>query len=161
MIDKSKQFFKNHCIDMLRIALAIVFIWFGALKLFGISPANVLIEQTVFWFNPTWFIPILGLWEVIIGIFFLVPKLTKYVLWIMLPQMMGTFLPLIVLSAQAFQGNLLAPTMEGQYIIKNLVLITGAMVVVLYTHTTVDATTSQAGLASRAKRASAKARKRR
>ncbi len=128
------NFVELHAMDMLRIALAIVFIWFGLLKIFWLSPANALITETVFWFDSSWFIPLLGIWEIIIGIFFLVPKLTRYVLWIMLPQMFGTFLPLVILFEKAFHGNILAPTMEGQYIIKNLVLISGALVVVVYTN---------------------------
>jgi len=52
----------------LRISLGIVFAWFGALKLFGESPANDVITKTIYWFDPNIFIPILGVWEVAIGV---------------------------------------------------------------------------------------------
>ena len=53
---------------LLRISLAIIFIWFGPLKPFGLSPAQILVERTVYWFPADTFVPILGWWEVAIGI---------------------------------------------------------------------------------------------
>ena len=52
----------------LRISLGIIFIWFGALKPFGDSPAVDVITKTVYWFDPDIFIPILGVWEMAIGL---------------------------------------------------------------------------------------------
>ena len=57
---KFSEKIEKHSINSMRIALAIVYIWFGALKIFGMSPAGELVEETVFWFNPELFIPILG-----------------------------------------------------------------------------------------------------
>ena len=55
-------------LPVLRISLAVTFIWFGALKPFSDSPAEDLIEKTVYWFNPEVFVPILGYWEMAIGL---------------------------------------------------------------------------------------------
>jgi uncharacterized membrane protein YkgB len=113
----------------LRISLGIVFIWFGVLKVFGNSPANDLITKTVYWFNPDIFIPILGLWEAAIGICLLVPSFIRLGLLLLALQMPGTFLPLILLPEVCFQSNPFDLTLEGQYIVKNLVLIGAAMAV--------------------------------
>jgi len=113
----------------LRISLGIIFIWFGLLKVFGDSPANDLITKTVYWFDPEVFIPILGIWEAAIGICLLFPFFTRLGLLLLALQMPGTFLPLILLPEVCFQSFPFNLTLEGQYIVKNLVLIGAAMVV--------------------------------
>jgi uncharacterized membrane protein YkgB len=114
---------------LLRYALAVIFIWFGVMKLFpGMSPAESLIAQTVYWFNPSWFIPVLGAWEVLIGILLLWRPAIREALALMGLQMAGTFLPLILLPSITWQSFMI-PTMEGQYIIKNLVIIAAAIVI--------------------------------
>lgn len=120
---------ETHGHRLLRYALAVIFIWFGYLKLFkGLSPAEGLVTQTVYWFNPGWFIPFLGAWEILIGLCLLYRPWIRLGIGLMALQMAGTFLPLILLPEISWQG-FLQPTMEGQYIIKNLVLITAAIVV--------------------------------
>ena len=57
----------NLSMQALRISLGIIFIWFGALKVFAESPANDLITKTIYWFDPDIFIPVLGVWEIAIG----------------------------------------------------------------------------------------------
>jgi len=113
----------------LRISLGIIFIWFGALKIFGESPANDVITKTIYWFDPDIFIPILGLWEMAIGVCLLVPTFIRAGLFLLALQMPGTFLPLILLPEVCFQTIPFNLTLEGQYIIKNLVLIGAAMAV--------------------------------
>lgn len=114
---------------LLRFSLAIVFIWFGALKPFRISPADDLIQKTVYWFDPDVFIPILGVWEVLIGVFMLFKPTTRLAILLLLLQMPGTFLPLVLLPDVCFTHVPWAPSLEGQYIIKNLVLISAAIAV--------------------------------
>jgi len=113
----------------LRISLGIVFIWFGVLKVFGDSPANDLITKTVYWFNPDIFIPILGIWEAAIGLCLLVPSFIRVGLFLLALQMPGTFLPLVLLPEVCFVSIPFNLTLEGQYIVKNLVLIGAAMAV--------------------------------
>ena len=69
---------EKHSVNMMRISLAIVYVWFGALKIFGMSPAGELVEQTVYWFKPEIFIPILGVCEVLIGIGLLIKRFIPY-----------------------------------------------------------------------------------
>jgi uncharacterized membrane protein YkgB len=114
---------------LLRLSLAAVFIWFGALKPFRISPADELIVRTVYWFDPQWFIPALGAWEVLIGLCMLARPLLRVAILLLFLQMPGTFLPLILLPETCFTIVPWAPSLEGQYIIKNLVLISAAIVI--------------------------------
>jgi uncharacterized membrane protein YkgB len=116
-------------VRLLRISLAIVFIWFGALKPFRISPADDLIASTIYWFDPDWFIPVLGVWEMLIGVCLLIRPLIRVALLLLFLQMPGTFLPLVLLPERCFTFVPWAPTVEGQYIIKNLVLISAAIVI--------------------------------
>lgn len=114
---------------LLRVALAIVFIWFGALKPFGLSEANDMIARTVYWFDPAVFIPILGWWEVAIGVCLLFRPLIRVAILLLLLQMGGTFLPLVILPDVTWLRFPYAPSLEGQYIFKNLVIIAAALVV--------------------------------
>lgn len=113
----------------LRYSLAVVFVWFGALKFTGISPANELVARTVYWFDPEIFIPVLGWWEVAIGVCMLVRPLIRLAILLLFVQMPGTMLPLILLPDVCFTQFPFGLTLEGQYIIKNLVLISAALVI--------------------------------
>lgn len=116
-------------IVILRMALAVIFIWFGALKPLGMSPAAALVERTVYWFPPAVFVPILGWWEVLIGVCLLFRPLIRVALFLLFLQMPGTMLPLLLLPNVCFSEFPLGLTLEGQYIIKNIVLIGAAIVV--------------------------------
>lgn len=113
----------------LRASLALVFCWFGALKVIGVSPAAGLVERTVWWWDAVWFVPVLGIAECIIGLCFLVPRLNRLALVLMAGQMIGTFTPFLWLPDETFRTTILVPTMEGQYILKNVVLIAAAIAV--------------------------------
>lgn len=118
----------------LRYSLAVIFVWFGVLKPLGMSPAEPLVKLTVAWMPvlgaDTW-VDIIGWWEVAIGATFLFRKTTRLAIALLALQMLGTFMPLVVLPDVTFQegGFPFAPTMEGQYIVKNLLIISSALVV--------------------------------
>ena len=114
---------------LLRLALAVIFIWFGALKPLGLSEANDMVARTVYWFPPTVFIPILGVWEVAIGVCLLFRPLLRVAIFLLLAQMGGTFLPLVILPDVTWVRFPYAPTLAGQYILKNLIIIAAALVV--------------------------------
>ncbi|OOV20427.1 hypothetical protein BXU10_12755 [Flavobacterium sp. LM4] len=113
----------------MRIALAIIYIWFGILKIFGVSPAGDLVEKTVFWFKPEFFIPILGVCEVFIGLGLLVRKWIPETILLLLLHMIATLTPIFMLQSSCFEIFPYEPTLAGQYIIKNLVLVAGALVI--------------------------------
>ena len=118
----------------MRLSFAIIFFWFGILKPLGVSAAAPLVLATVKWMPglaaDQW-LSVIGWWEVAIGLTFLFRKTTRIAIALLFLQMGGTFLPLILLPEVTFQENGIPflPTMEGQYIIKNLMVISAAMVV--------------------------------
>jgi uncharacterized membrane protein YkgB len=121
-------------VPALRVSLAIVFIWFGLLKPLGLSPAAPLVLATVRWMpllSPEQWLALIGWWEVIIGVTFLFQRTLRIAIGLLALQMGGTLLPLVILPEVAFQVGRVpfAPTMEGQYIIKNLLIISAALVI--------------------------------
>lgn len=113
----------------LRWSLGVIFIWFGALKPFGLSPAQDLVARTVYFVDPEWFIPFLGWWEVLIGVGLLLRPLIRAAIALLFMQMPGTFLPLVLLPEVCFTKFPVGLTLEGQYIVKNLILISAALVI--------------------------------
>lgn len=131
---KIADFMENWGVLALRLSLGIIFIWFGVLKPFGLSPAEPLLLATVAWipvFEPKTWLVIIGWWEVAIGVFFLFRPTIRLAIALLALQMVGTFMPLFLLPYVTFQPAHFpyAPTTEGQYIIKNLLIISAALVV--------------------------------
>ncbi|MEM1056385.1 MAG: hypothetical protein AAGI52_12740 [Bacteroidota bacterium] len=128
---------RRNGVRMLRYAIGVVFVWFGALKLVpGLSPAEDLVKATVYFVDADLFYPILAVWEVLIGVLLLFRPTVRGALFLLALQMPGTFLPLVLLPEVCFSQfpfssplDVFALTMEGQYIIKNIVLITAGIVV--------------------------------
>lgn len=122
-------------VPLLRIAIGIVFLWFGALKLVpGMSAAADLAARTIEVLTlgivpPSVAVPVLGVWESLIGIGLLTRVAMRLTLLLLFVQMLGTLTPLLIFPAETFSRFPFAPTLEGQYIIKNAVLIAGAIVV--------------------------------
>ncbi len=114
---------------ILRVCLGIIFLWFGVLKFFkGLSPAEDLVRNTIYFMDPDIFIPILALWESIIGLGLITGKYMRLTLLLLFLQMPGTALPLIILPEKVWTIFPYGLTLEGQYIIKNLVLISAGLV---------------------------------
>lgn len=110
-----------------RLSMFLIFFWFGALKVFGVSPAEELVmhlyDKTLIDLLATpHFSTFFGLFECAIGIVWLFPSATKVAFWVFLGHMITTFLPLVFLPEDAW-SDLFCPTLIGQYIIKNLALI--------------------------------------
>tara|TARA_B100001287_G_scaffold47079_1_gene36124 strand:- start:1687 stop:2103 length:417 start_codon:yes stop_codon:yes gene_type:complete len=118
---------------LIRIPLFIIFFWFGILKVLDVSPASQLIVNTVYWMpflSPEEWTVVIGYWEMAIGLCFLNKRTTLLAIILMFLQMTGTFLPLVILPHITFQdGNPLLPTLAGQYIIKNIIIITAALII--------------------------------
>ena len=118
---------------IIRTPLFVIFFWFGLLKVIKLSPAQGLVIDTVYWMPffeaESWTI-IIGYWEVLIAILFMFKRTTFFAMVLLLLQMTGTFLPLIILPEVTFQNsNPFLPTLEGQYIIKNIIIITAALII--------------------------------
>jgi uncharacterized membrane protein YphA (DoxX/SURF4 family) len=120
----------NYGLLILRIGLGIVFFWFGVLKFFkGLSPAEELVRNTIYFVDPDFFLPVLAAWESLIGIGLITGKFLRVTLLLLFLQMPGTALPLIILPEKVWTVFPYGLTLEGQYIIKNLVLIGAGLVI--------------------------------
>jgi uncharacterized membrane protein YphA (DoxX/SURF4 family) len=124
----------DHGLTLLRLAIGVVFFWFGILKFFpGASPAEQLAGRTIETLTGglvprTTALPILAVWEVAIGIGLFIGRWMRVILLLLLVQMLGTITPLVLFPAETFTTFPLAPTLEGQYIIKNVVIVAAALV---------------------------------
>ncbi|MBK8988801.1 MAG: DoxX family membrane protein [Chloroflexi bacterium] len=119
----------RHGLTLLRIGLGVIFFWFGALKLIpNLSPAEELVRQTIFFVDPDLFIPVLAVWEMAIGVGLLLGRPMRLTLLLLFLQMPGTTLPLLMLPEAVWTSFPFGLTLEGQYIIKNLVLVTAGIV---------------------------------
>jgi uncharacterized membrane protein YkgB len=117
-------------VPLLRVSLGVVFVWFGALKIFEVSPVSDLVAKTVYWVDPNWFVPALGVFEVTLGVLLLLGRAMRLALLLFLAQMAGTFVTFLVLPEVTFQhGNPLLLTVEGEFVVKNLVLLCAGLVV--------------------------------
>lgn len=119
---------------LLRLSVGIVFFWFGILKFIpGLSPAQDLAIRTIdllsFGLVPgSISIHILAAWEVLIGIGLLTGFYMRATLLLLFLQMVGTMTPVFLFPEEVFTKVPYAPTLEGQYIIKNLVIVSAGIV---------------------------------
>jgi len=124
-----------HGITLLRMSLGLIFFWFGVLKFFpGLSTAEGLATRTISVLTfglvpPSVSLPVLAAWECAIGLGLLTGRFLRATLVLLFAQMAGTFLPLAFFPLETFKVVPLVPNLEGQYIIKNLVLVSAALVV--------------------------------
>lgn len=114
---------------LLRLSIGLIFFWFGVLKFFpGISPAQDLAIRTIsvmsFGLVPDFIITNgLALWEVLIGVGLISGKYLRITLILLFLQMIGTFFPVFLFPGEVFAQIPFVPTMEGQYIFKNIIIV--------------------------------------
>lgn len=117
-------------ISVLRLSLAVVYIWFGVLKVLGVTPVASLIKATYPSFPEPLFMTVLGLWEIAIGIglvYKMFLRITLALLWL---QMAGIFFGFLLSPSLYFlQGNPLLLSINGEFVIKNLVLVAASLVI--------------------------------
>ncbi len=125
----------RYSVLVLRLALGLVFVWFGALKFIpGLSPAQGLAARTIELLTfgliaPPISVWILAGWECLIGLGLITGRFIRVTIFLLLVQMAGTLTPLVLFPVETWQVFPIAPTMEGQYIIKNMVLVGAALVI--------------------------------
>ncbi len=126
------NFFRKVSVPVARFGLFVIFFWFGLLKVLGLSPASALVqelfERTMPIMSFHTFIVLFGLFECLIGILFIIRGLERVVMPLLLLHMITTFMPLFLLP-QVTWSSFMVPTLEGQYIIKNLVIIAAAIAI--------------------------------
>ena len=122
-------------ITLLRMSVGIVFFWFGVLKFIpGLSPADELATRTIYTLTfgivqPDVSRPVLAAWECIIGLGLISGLFMRATLLLLFVQMLGTITPLVLFPSETWTHFPIVPTLEGQYILKNMVLITAAIVI--------------------------------
>jgi uncharacterized membrane protein YkgB len=131
------HFFRRVSVPLARFGLFVVFFWFGILKVIGLSPASGLVQQlfesTVPFMGFHLFLILFGYFECLIGILFLIKGTERVVIPLLFIHMITTFGPLLLLPSETWSG-FMVPTLEGQYIIKNLVIIAAAVGVAAHLH---------------------------
>ncbi len=122
---------KQFSILLARFSLFIIYFWFGFLKVIGQSPASdmvkTLLSKTMPFMPFSSFIVLFGLFEMLIGILFFIPKAEKLALGLFFLHMITTTLPLFFISE--VWTHTFVPTLEGQYIVKNIALISCAVTI--------------------------------
>ncbi len=131
---KASFFLKNRAITLLRFTMGIIYIWYGILKIIGISPVEELVFRATHWIGTHHIVIFLGFFEVLIGLFLLVKKFLRLGLILLFLQFPGTFLPLFLNPEDCFTFIPFGLTLEGQYIFKNLVLISGGLILISSLH---------------------------
>ena len=125
--------FRRWSIPALRLALGLIFLWFGALKIFGSSPVIQLIQETFTFLPIRLFVLTLGVWEMLIGIGIILKRALRCVLVLLSAHLIGTFVALWLNPQHFFvQGFPLSLTADGEFVMKNLVFIAATLVVAGY-----------------------------
>lgn len=131
------HFVRKVSIPASRFGLFVIFFWFGMLKVIGLSPASGLVqqlfEQTIPWMPFPTFLILFGLFEMIIGMLFMIEGLERVVIPLLVIHMITTLGPLFLLPTVTWQ-RFLVPTLEGQYIIKNIALVACALGIAAHLH---------------------------
>jgi putative oxidoreductase len=123
-------FVRRNAVLLLRVALAIVFVWFGALKVFGVSPVADLVASTLPFLPPHLAVTSMGILEILIGLGLATGWALRVTMLLFFAQMVGTFLVLVVEPTRSFaNGNPFLLTTTGEFVVKNLVLLTAGLVV--------------------------------
>ena len=120
---------KESGVWLLRISLGVVFLWFGLLKIMDVSPVAELVSNTYYFFPAREFLLVLGIWEMIIGLGLIFKIAIRATIGLLLLQMSGTFLSFFLAPEIFFNGNLFFLTTEGEFVIKNIVLVSAGIVI--------------------------------
>jgi putative oxidoreductase len=135
VVDRAVEINARYAATALRLALAVVFVWFGALKLAGVSPVENLLAETLPFIDPSISVPVLGAVEVALGIALVVGKLPRIVLLVLAGHLAGTFLTFVTASELMWGDGFLELTADGEFVVKNVVFITATLMLIgWYSH---------------------------
>jgi uncharacterized membrane protein YphA (DoxX/SURF4 family) len=134
LVDRALEINQQFAPTLLRLALAAVFVWFGALKLIGASPVYELIARTLPFIDADLSVPALGVVEVALGLVLAAGVLPRITLLVLAGHLAGTFLSFVTASELMWGARFFELTADGEFVAKNLVLITAALVLIgIYT----------------------------
>jgi putative oxidoreductase len=130
VVDRAVELNARFAPTALRLALAAVFVWFGALKLAGVSPVEQLLAETLPFIDPDISVPALGAVEVLLGIALAVGKMPRIILLVLAGHLAGTFLTFVTASELMWGDGFLQLTADGEFVVKNVVFITAALMLI-------------------------------
>jgi uncharacterized membrane protein YphA (DoxX/SURF4 family) len=130
LVERAAALNERYAATLLRLALAAVFVWFGALKLVGSSPVHDLIAATLPFIDADISVPALGAVEVAIGLVLAVGVFPRVTLLVLAGHLAGTLLTFVTASDLMFSGTLFELTADGEFVVKNLVLISAALMLI-------------------------------
>lgn len=120
----------------LRIALGIIFIWFGFQKFLGFNSVYQLMTNSITPFIAAGIgLKLFGILEILIGIFILfhvLPTLTYIILTL---HLLGTFTPFLFGTELMFDPYFPILSLNGEFVLKNIVLILTGLLILARTHT--------------------------
>lgn len=123
------RLFEPHAHRAHRISLGMLFVWFGLLKPFGLKTTTTLLAHTIYWGSPEVMVPILGWWEVAIGVLLMVRRWVPGAILLLAIRLPATVLALVVHPEVCWVRFPLAPTPEGQYLLKDVALFFAALAI--------------------------------
>jgi uncharacterized membrane protein YphA (DoxX/SURF4 family) len=133
VVDRAVEVNQRIAPTLLRMALAAVFVWFGALKVAGVSPVRDLLAATLPFLDADLSVPALGVVEIVIGLALAVGRLPRVILLVLAGHLTGTFLTFVTASELMWQGaNPLALTADGEFVVKNVVFISAALLLIAW-----------------------------
>ena len=112
-----------------RMAIGILFIWFGLLKPFGMKTTTSLLGETIYFGSPEFIVPLLGWWEVAIGVCLIIPRMVRIAVLLLLLRVPGIVLAFAIHPEVCFAHFPLAPTPQGQYLLKDLVIFLATLAI--------------------------------
>lgn len=116
-------------LPLLRGSLGLVFIWFGGLKVLNATPVADFVAGTIPWVDRGLLLPGLGAFEIVLGLLLIIGWRPTTISIVLVMHLTGTFLALVMQPEVAFQdGNPFLLTTEGEFVIKNMVLISAGLV---------------------------------
>jgi len=129
VIAKSREFATRHVLFLSRLSLATVFFWFGILKVANVSPVVNLLRASIPFLATTPYLEILGVAEMVIGVGLLVNRLANQAVALMILHLLGTLSLLVIAPRLIFAPTFPVLTLDGEFVLKNVVLITSALVI--------------------------------
>ncbi|MET0764978.1 MAG: DoxX family protein [Blastococcus sp.] len=130
VVDRAVEINQRIAPTLLRLALAAVFVWFGALKIAAVSPVHELIGQTLPFIDPDVAVPALGILEVVVGLVLAAGILPRITLLVLAGHLAGTFLTFVTAAELMWGSHVLELTADGEFVVKNLVFISAALVLI-------------------------------
>ena len=123
------EFMKKYGESVEKVLLGSYFVWFGLIKLFGGKSASSIIAQSTYWIEPQTAVICLGLWEIAIGLGLFYNKLIRLSIFLLLLRVPGVILALGYHYDECFKVSFFEPSIQGQYLIKQLTLVGAALVI--------------------------------